>query len=518
MKRSVVAVLGWSLIVNAFVAGAELPGDFQLESPPGPYATRVELSKPAGVVVKSGTPTIATTYFYWYDEASKSHIIDNDGTDALTEHPPTIEGLSYKNVDWHYDQLSDMIDAGIDVIMPVYWGGPFTSFPWSDEGLPPLVQARDKLLAEGKSPPAIGMFYDTSTLHANAHRYHVDLTKPAGHRWFYGTVRNFFSLIPEKHRVLIDGKPLVILYADAFAKDVDESLFPAVRQMFRDEFGGDIYLVKHQGWPGESDSIYSWGAAMAPKMLDTAAIGPGYDHSAVPGRTPLVRQRDSGQFYKFGWKLLLSKDPATRPWLLHIETWNEYHEGTQICETLEYGRQYIDMTRHFADRFHAGEQISTNEIRRGPDHVWATPDESHGVAQFAGNDGPVVIKNVEGHPAWCSQKNASIINERYVYFDVDYRFLYDADDTVRVVIEFLDDGPKQFRIEYDSADPTVDDLEQMFRDSTVEKTDGSSTWKRVEFELPNARFAGRANGADFRLSCRDADLVVRRIEVTRDKQ
>ena len=54
-------------------------------------------------------------------------------------------------------------------------------------------------------------------------------------------------------------------------------------------------------WPGEADSVYLWGGALAPKILDTAAVGPGYDHSAVPGRTPLVRNREEGKFYSYAW-------------------------------------------------------------------------------------------------------------------------------------------------------------------------------------------------------------------------
>ena len=38
----------------------------------------------------------------------------------------------------------------------------------------PLVDAREELVREGKAPPRIGMFYDTTTL------YHADLTTPGG--------------------------------------------------------------------------------------------------------------------------------------------------------------------------------------------------------------------------------------------------------------------------------------------------------------------------------------------------
>ncbi len=36
-----------------------------------------------------------------------------------------------------------------------------------------------------------------------------------------------------------------------------------------------------------------------------------------------------------------------------IGTWNALDEGTGILETREFGRQYIQLTRQFADQFKA---------------------------------------------------------------------------------------------------------------------------------------------------------------------
>lgn len=316
--------------------GADLPADFTLPPPPGTFVG-LGLGAADSPTWRSKSPVVATSYFSWYDAPSKGHIINHDGTDALTDHPPTLAGFSYKSVDWHAQQLRDMIAAGIDVLLPVYWGTPLGDQPWSDEGLPKLVAARERLLSEGKKLPAIGMFYDTSTLQYNKGGYHIDLATPAGRLWFFGTIRNFWSQVPARHRARIDGKPLVFLYASAFAKRVGEKLFPAARAMFLRDFGTDLFLVKMHGWPGHADSEYQWGAALAPQFFDTAGLGPGYDHSAVPGRTPLVRKRAEGQFYQRAWQKLLVKDPSTRLWLVHVETWSEFHEGTEVCERREYG-------------------------------------------------------------------------------------------------------------------------------------------------------------------------------------
>src|SRR5262245_16794330 len=124
--------LAASLLLTTIAAAADVPSDFQLPPPPG------KDSGTASQAVDSRTfrekqPLIATTYFYWYDVDTNLHIFDGDGTDALTDHPPTLEGLSYKNADWHARQLTDMIAAGIDVAMPVYWATPLSRGHWSDD-------------------------------------------------------------------------------------------------------------------------------------------------------------------------------------------------------------------------------------------------------------------------------------------------------------------------------------------------------------------------------------------------
>ena len=36
-----------------------------------------------------------------------------------------------------------------------------------------------------------------------------------------------------------------------------------------------------------------------------------------------------------------------------VETWNELGESSGILETLEYGRQYLELTREYVDRWRA---------------------------------------------------------------------------------------------------------------------------------------------------------------------
>jgi hypothetical protein len=509
------------LLVSTVSAQTQIgpPDGFILPNPVGEYVAHdlppTESDAP-DAFFPEGQPIVATTYFYWYDATTNEHILNGDGSDALTDHPPTIDGMSYRNPDWHERELRDMIDAGIDVALPVYWGTPLLrEFSFSNVGLPPLVEARERLLEEGERPPAIGMFYDTSSLRHNGGRYQVDLTTDAGKLFFYGTIRNFFSLIPPRHRAYRDGRPIVMLYSPTFAADIDETLFPAVREMFERDFGTDLFLIKQPNWPGDADSECPWGGALAPRIFDTAAIGPGYDHSAVPGRAPLIKPRDDGRFYTFSWERLLAMRPETRPTLVHLETWNEFHEGTEICATQEYGRKYIEMTAEFSCMFHAGEWIDLSERQPARESMFCTPDASEGLAVMdkQDGDGPIKSIEIEGRTAWTTAPNDFSPHNRYMYFDVEDYTLYDVDRTIAVTVEYIDAGPDSFVIGYDSADPKLAGVHQQFRSGQRVSLTQSGEWRHATFTLPHARFANRSNGADFRLLAVGEDLIVSRVLV-----
>ena len=297
---------------------------------------------------------IPTYFFYWYNIYSKEHFVNSDGSDAMVDHPISEDDFSYSSKEWWKRELKDVTDAGIDFILPVYWGVPGYYDSWSFKGLPFLVKAWEELTQEGHNPPLVGLFYDTSTLNHNPPHVHVDLSTEDGKKWFYATIRDFFSFIPPKMWAMYNGKPIVFLYSAAFAAKQDPDLFDYLRQSFSKDFACEPYIVKERSWHGQADNVYAWGAALEPKLLGVYALGPGYDHHAVPGRRPLVVKRENGNFYERAWKEVLSQSPEERSNIVMIETWNELHEGTDICETKEYGRKYIDLTKKYADMFRSG--------------------------------------------------------------------------------------------------------------------------------------------------------------------
>jgi len=458
-------------------------------------------------------PVIGTTYFYWYDIDSKSHIIDHDGTDALTTHPADINNLSFKRASWHKQQLTDMIDAGIDFLMPVYWGVPGKYDGWSFVGLPPLVEAHDALLKQGVEPPQIGMFYDTSILLWNGFNkdgssYHVDLTTDFGKQWFYTAIRDFFSLIPPAKWARIDGRPIVFLYSHTFAKAQDPAQLEYLKSSFEKDFGVKPFVVKADGWLGEADATYSWGGAVSGPLIyrRVAALGPGYDHSAVPDRTPLIVDRRDGKTYIDRWLKILALNPDKRPWMVHVETWNEWHEGTNIAHSREYGRSYIVLTRLFSDMWHARTHLRLGSYADSDKITWSASNMGRSQAKGlelapSAGDGFWTEKTLDGTKAVVSAPNPNSQASRYLYFNVDDAFAFDLyDETVTLAVTYRDAGCSSFHLEYDNTDPQRSVRDGAFRPVGKVQIENTNKWRTVEFYLPNCRFTNRSNGADFRIA------------------
>jgi len=463
---------------------------------------------------------VGTYYFYWYDSGTKDHIIDGDGTDALTTHPPTLEDFSYKSVRWHRTQLEDMEAAGIDVALMVFWGSPAeqatnTHLHWSFAGLPPLVQAREELLRAGKNPPRIGLFYDTSTLRHNHWNYHADLTTDYGRKFFYATIRDFFSSIPPKHWAMVEDKPIVLLYSPDFAKEWDQGVIDYAKAEFPKEFGGrGLWLAPQNAWNLKGDSTCAWGGALRYQNPGIGEIGPGYDHSAVPGRTPLVREREGGRFYEESWLKFLRR-PSN---FVMIETWNEFHEGTDIAESKEYGRQYIELTRKYADLFKQGWKPPR---AKGPftgaksvSVIAGHGEPNTGLHQVNAEDGQTKLQELDGRLAWSAfrfRNNGSF----YIYFRVDDSFKWADAMPATITLDYFDAAPGEVGIEFDGSDASAP-FNGAYSPTTKIKLVGDRKWKTATFALKGARLLGSQNGgADFRIVAETKEFATGKVVASR---
>lgn len=303
----------------------------------------------------------ATYYFYWHDTRTGAHIVNGNGSDALTDHPdystpaPLVSGgyaarppavfheppeFSFQDPGWHARELRRMTAVGIDLALPVYWGVPGVE-DWSNAGLVQLGRAMDSLDAERQAYPAVGLFYDTTTLSG------IDLSAPAGKAQFYGTIRDFYSRVRPRRWARFQDRALVWLYSSAWPARIDAAALREASERFAAEFGGvRLFYVGDPGWRAAGapiDLLYSWGAAApGPIIRDVASVGPGYNDSAVIDRPQhLIVPRENGAFYVNGWEAVHGSGRR----VVAVETWNEFHEATEVAPSFEHGTTYWSITR-----------------------------------------------------------------------------------------------------------------------------------------------------------------------------
>ena len=93
------------ILVLSLCCAIAAADDVLPEKPPGGFFPLRQADHQDADSFDQGRPIVGTTYFYWYDIDTKSHIINGDGTDALTTHPADMNTISYKRASWHKQQL-----------------------------------------------------------------------------------------------------------------------------------------------------------------------------------------------------------------------------------------------------------------------------------------------------------------------------------------------------------------------------------------------------------------------------
>jgi hypothetical protein len=511
---------------------------------PPPPAPEIIATAPS---FEANEPVVATHYFYWYRWPDEHFFDDAAYTDDLLRHHfPDQRGVSYESATWHRRQMEDMLAAGIDVALCVYWGAPNqydkSDLRFSVRGLPPLVAALDEMAKHGPAP-RIGLFYDTTTLLARhafrePGRGNVDLRTAEGKDIFYRTIRDFFCLLPPRHWACLEGRPIVQLYNSAFAAGHDQSTIDYVYERFAADFAGRRpFIISGPSWAFKSDARTGWGAALNGPILGQGAvqIGPGYDDSPVPGRNTPTRDRLGGGFYAASWLLALQAQPR----LIIVETWSEVHEGTGICESLEDGRFYIDLTRRYSDMFKAGQAPTGDDWASAIRALLAAPRSNRGGREFASRlalelrvaidgklqeegvrlctgvaDGASKVTEIDGTP--CIRTRPGTDSHRYLYFDVADPYYYDHRGVLTLRFTYFDAGQAPIEIQYDSADETGSLADRYkLHPQRILRAD-TKTWKTATVTLTGARCANRQNGgADFRLHVSGGELAVSRVEVSK---
>lgn len=312
----------------------------------------------------AGAPALVTTYYYyWYDAPSGTHMTDGWGLDLHLPTGATDPLVSWSNPDWHRRQLEDMAYAGIDIVLPVYWGFDRLGCEWSPAGLGPLQEARDSILTAGGQAPPIALFLDTTIVDCR------DLRIAGNIEWFWSQIEAFYAAVDPQHWARVFGMPVIQLFSSQYTQAFGQSLFDTVYQRFQTRFGVRPLIVAEMSWnpavtgwqndqpirepsqPTHTDATYQW-CGWNPTMFvgQVAEITPGYDDRLVPGRgAGHYVDRAGGLTYVRNWEAAIASGKR----VVAVETWNEIHEATAICETVEYGRDYIELTRQMVTAFKA---------------------------------------------------------------------------------------------------------------------------------------------------------------------
>lgn len=172
----------------------------------------------------------------------------------------------------------------------------------------------------------------------------------------------------------VDGKPVVILYAMGYTANA-EPYFKYLRQRLAKR-GLDPYLIadivywdplEKNDWgllKKHFQAITTYNLWTRPNFLNAVRaqfrvadrmaresglrlipnVMPGYDDTRLRGLTREIFDRRGGQFYRDYWSLASDFVDARQPFLF-ITSFNEWHEGSELEPSAEYGDTYLELTR-----------------------------------------------------------------------------------------------------------------------------------------------------------------------------
>ncbi|MFX0100092.1 MAG: hypothetical protein ACFFCS_10970 [Candidatus Hodarchaeota archaeon] len=320
--------------------------------------------------------------------------------------------IDWMNPDWHEWELRCMMRAGIDVLIPVFWGNGLDD-GFSTQGLPPLVSARNDLVIKAtnemslKDPggnyttenygeevvPKIAMFFDTTCMRIlwadelskdDASEYYQNFTKaykegpgpdlkdPYWQHEFWKCIERFYDRVNGSAVFEWNGYYICWLYEAHWFSDVGglNGVFSYCKELFQEKYGKMLLFVgPHQWKKANIDVVCDWGACCDPEEpvfppinhgISCGAVSPGYYNL---GTLSIANQEPSYMYrtidiYEESWQKLIDANTA---WV-HIETWNEWHEGTHISWTQEQNFTFIDATREMVDLLHANDGKVTETI------------------------------------------------------------------------------------------------------------------------------------------------------------
>ena len=147
-------------------------------------------------------------------------------------------------------------------------------------------------------------------------------------------------------------------------KETFKIFYRVMRRLSLNNLAGDIFLSKYfDGITGYNmysanrtlnflknvDKVYQkfYRYAQAHNLCFIPTVIPGYNDRNLSGLNRPTLEREEGEFYKDFWKIAKKYlDPNLK--IALITSFNEWHEGTEIEPSKEYGNKYLELTKVFA--------------------------------------------------------------------------------------------------------------------------------------------------------------------------
>jgi glycoprotein endo-alpha-1,2-mannosidase len=297
-----------------------------------------------------GNPQVSGQWRHWknVDPVKKriENVADFPAYGAYDSHDPAI--VDRQAVAAHA--------AGITGFIASWWGR--DSF--EDRGMPLL------LAAAAKHKLSVSAYYEQIVGEDAASRIKAAVSDIDYLLTQYGS---------DKAWLRAGGQPVLFIYGRALHELSPVDWREVIAQVRRDNPGGVVliadsldrgfvsafdgastYNITGQTQHKSPPEIRAWAhaaylkmvAAAGPGKISTVTIIPGYDDRNT-GRPPPrpVTDRWGGETYRALWQEAI----AAAPEYILITSWNEWHEGSELEPSVEYGSRILDDTAAFSREF-----------------------------------------------------------------------------------------------------------------------------------------------------------------------
>lgn len=301
-----------------------------------------------------GTPEVSGGWVHWNEGGHNPETLlaSNLPDSATTNHPLKLYDSNDPEVIKEHIALAKW--AGIDAFICSWWG----MDDFTDRAFRKALKVAEK---QKGIPVKFTIYYETVPQIA------VNKVEAAVKDIMY--ILNEYSNSPAFFK--LNEKPVIFIYGRALAQLGDKwrDVVQEVKKLRKGKvlFIGDTLDAR---WLEIFDGLHEYnpiGAILAKvdmlrrykscrdiceKMgkISCATVIPGYDDSNVRPANPIVRLREDGKLYKELWEAAIKADVD---WVL-ICSFNEWHEGTEIEPSVEYGKLYLQITKEYANRFKRG--------------------------------------------------------------------------------------------------------------------------------------------------------------------